>query len=300
MPPALLFHRLFGAVSARQVEYSYGDETDGFTSMVPLDAALLPRVQELAAGIDFAGQWAWSVGQFARRVNPDAFLLRLDWENDEPTAATLYCRFPSPPDAEGFETALAAARPFAWAGPDPRAIATALGAPGCRGIAFRVKHGGALRTSLYFKCDQHANALWADRLRALLDVCRHPGEHASVIEAHLRDLYGPGPVGILGINDGAAGVAGAVKFNPSDVPLSKAIRFIASAGAAVERIASLTRAAQGLRARLVSYVGVQYDLGGLLGWRLYFSCEPGAMPGPLHTPICAQRTLRPVVRLPHY
>ena len=61
MLPAFVFQQLFGGVLSRQVEYSYSDADDSFTTMVPLRRDLVPRVVELSEAIPFAGEWAWSI-----------------------------------------------------------------------------------------------------------------------------------------------------------------------------------------------------------------------------------------------
>ena len=97
MSPELLYYNLFRHVLVREVEYSYSDAEDSFTTMFPLQHDFLPRLGALAKALPFAGDWAWSVERFWRAVNPSAFLFRLDWASGEATAVTLYCRFPSEP-----------------------------------------------------------------------------------------------------------------------------------------------------------------------------------------------------------
>jgi hypothetical protein len=300
MSAALSFHRLFRHVLARQVEYSYGDAPDRFTSMVPLKADLLPQVIELAEVLPFAGEWAWAVGRFSDSVAPEAYLLRLDWWHDAATAVTLYCRFPSEPGTAEFRQALVFARPFRWDGPDPSAVATALGVEGPRGIAFRATHEGRLRTSLYFRSEQHAGAAWTERLTALLAASRYPGELAAKIEECLKHLYVPGPAGVIGVDDGEDGTAGALKFDPANVPLPRVLAFWARVGVSPARIAALRDVAVGLRAEAATYLGIQFGRTGIAGWRVYFACEPAAARAAGTSAVIVQRNLRPVRRLPHH
>ncbi len=300
MSPALVFHQLFRGVLARQVEYSYSDAEDSFTTMVPLKNDLLPRVLELAKVIPFAGDWAWSVERFSGAISPDAVLFRLDWLHNEPTAVTLYCRFPSEPDTAEFQNAIDYARPFRWKGPDPSSVAASLGVMGPRGIEFRATNKGNLQTAVYFRSEQHAGASWTGRLTALLAACRYPQELASTIEGHLKELYRPGPAGVIGVDDGEDGVPSTLKFDPSNVPLNATLAFLARVGVTAARIAALRSIAIGLRAESATYVGVQYGRDGFLGWRLYFACEPTYALTPGQAAFGSQRNLRPVRRLPHY
>jgi hypothetical protein len=300
MSPALVFHTLFRRVLAREVEYSLSEADDSFTTMVPIKSDLLARVIELAEVIPFAGEWAWSVERFSSAINPDAFLFRLDWRQNEPTAVTLYCRFPSEPNTADFQKAVGYARPFRWNGPDPSAVAASLGVPGPRGIAFRATNQGNLRTALYFRSEQHAGASWTGRLAALLAACQYPEELGCTIEGHLKDLYRPGPAGVIGVDDGVGGVPGALKFDPSNVPLGATFGFLLRIGVSATRIAALRSTAIGLRAESATYVGVQYRPQGFSGWRLYFACEPSYARIPGQLAIASQRNLRAVRRLPHY
>jgi hypothetical protein len=300
MSPALRFQQLFGRILARQVEYSYDGAEDRLTTMVPLRRDRLPQVVDLAKESPFAGDWAWSVERFAAAARPDELLFRLDWLRAELTALTLYCRFPSEPGDADFRKAIGVARSFTWSGPEPSAVATSLGVAGPRGIAFRATSQGDRRSSVYFRCEQHAGAAWTDRLSGLLDACRYPRELAPTIEGHLRELYAPGPVGVIGVDDGRGGVAGALKFDPSNVPLGVAFAFLARVGVPAARILALRNVAVGLRANAATYVGVQYGPEGFAGFRLYFACEPGYARMPGRIAVSVPRRLRPVRRLPHY
>jgi hypothetical protein len=300
MSPALFFQQLFRHVLARHVEYSYGEKEDGFTSMIPLSAELLPRAIELAASLSFAGDWAWAIDRFADAVKPDEFLFRLDWQHDEPVAITLYCRFPSEPDTAGFQRAVRSARPFTWNGPDPSLVASTLGVAGPRGMAFRASNKGNLRTAVYFRSDQHAGASWTDRLTGLLAACRFPEELAPTIERDLKELYRPGPVGVIGVDDGPSATPGALKFDPANVPIGVILAFLARMGVPASRLDAMRKMAIGLRAESVTYAGVQYGREGFSGFRVYFACEPGYVPAPGRVAIRPQRNLRPVRRLPHY
>jgi hypothetical protein len=255
---------------------------------------------EFATAIPFGGQWAWSVDRFARAIQTDQLLFRLDWLGNEPTAATLYCRFPAEPRTEEFQKTIAVARGFSWNGPDVTAISAALGVKGVRGVAFRASDNGHLRTAIYFRVEQHVGSSWCDRLMQLLQACHYPQDLAITIETDLKELYRPGPLGVIGVDDGNDGVPSAVKFDPSNVPLESVLRLLARIGAPKSRISTLTRLALGLRAESVTYAGVQYGSHGRSGFRLYFACEYSSIRRPGGPVVLSQNTLRPIRRVPHY
>jgi hypothetical protein len=266
--------------------------------MIPLGSGFLPRVQALAQAASFAGEWAWAVGRFANAIRPDAFLFRADWRQQALTALTLYCRFPVEPHDEAFEAAIGYARPFRWQGPAPSTVATGLDVTGPRGIAFRATAEGDLRTALYFRNDSHTDLAWHDRLATLLMACQYPANLAPTITTQLKALYRPGPTGVIGIDDGEAGVASALKFDPANVLVPVALSFLAQQGVPAARLTTLRNVAHGLRVDTVSYVGVRYTPAGFAGWRVYFSCEPAAiLPQPA---VELRRHLRAVRRLPHH
>ncbi|MDQ1919264.1 hypothetical protein [Massilia pseudoviolaceinigra] len=300
MGAAATFQQLFRGALSRQVEYSYSDDEHRFSSMIPLTGSQLNDLDVLAGEIPYAGDWAWSVRRFAQAVRPDAFLLRLDWHGNAASAVTLYCRFPGEPDEAAFRSALAHARPFEWNGPGPDDVARALGVNGPRGIAFRSSDKGMNNTALYFKSGEHAGRALGERMPALLAACGYPAGLQSLLEKDLHALYRPGPVGVIGVDDGQEGQARALKFDPANVALDIAFDFLARARVPAERIDTLRRTARDLRADAASYLSAQYGPDGLRGWRIYFACEPCCTSVPARPVIDTQRNLRELRRLPHY
>ncbi len=299
MPAGLYFQQLFRTVLSRQVEYSYSQDEESFTTMIPLQQDRLAQVWEFSHVLPFAGEWAWSVRRFASAIHPDTFLFRIDWRQDEPIAVTLYCRFPSEPDDLEFKRAIIHAHPFHWHGPNPSAIASSLGLSGPRGIAFRATQTCSLRTALYFRSEEHSGSAWSRRLMDLLASCRYPQDLAPLIEGQIRHLYRPGPIGVIGLDDGEDGVPSSLKFDPADVPLFKTFIWLTQIGVPADRIAALRRVAIGLRTEYVTYAGAQYSPDGMSGWRVYLACEPGYSRIPGQMSFGSQRTLRPVRRLMH-
>lgn len=303
---AAAFTALFRASLARQVEYSFSDEPDRMTTMIPLAGdEVAAQLVRLAASLPFAGDWSWAVPCLIRAVRPDAFLLRMDWQGQAARAVTLYARFPTEPDDAAFHSAMAAARPFQWHGPPPSALAAALGVPGPRGIALRVGADGSRQAALYFKSEHHVGPSWGARLADLLPACGWDRALAPRIEADLRPLYRPGPLGVVGVDGGEEDArnirtARIVKFDPANVPLGDALGFLARVGVSPARLAAVRAAALGLRADSASYVGAQYGPGGFAGWRVYLACEPPFVRRPGLPAMDAQRHLRPLRRGPHY
>jgi hypothetical protein len=293
MSPQLMFQQFFGDVLARQVEYSYSDVDDSVTTMVPLKRDGLPRVLGLAKAVAFSGEWAWAVERFTVTARPEDFLFRVDWTGSDATALTLYSRFPIEPDAAEFQRVMRSARPLAWHGPDTSAVAAALQSAGPRGIAFRASRTGHLRTAVYYRTAQHAGGAWSERLVALLAACGYPSDLAATIESDLKDLYQPGPVGVIGVDDGDEGKAGSLKFDPANVPTNVALAFLARMQVRAERIDALRRIAAGLRAKFMTYAGAQYGPHGFSGWRLYVQCEPSNSRLPGAAAIVSPRHLRP-------
>lgn len=296
----LRFHQLFRSVSAQNIEYSFGEAEDVVTTMIPLRPDFWSDIEGLSRELPFAGQWAWSVRRFSTAVDPDAFLFRVDWARAEPVALTLYCRFRSEPGPDAFAAAMAHASPFRWTGPAVDGLSAAVQTAGPRGIAFRVSKHGTLRSALYFRSDLHAGSGWTERLVALVAACGYPEELSETAEDHLKTLYQPGPVGVIGIDNGDEGVAGALKFDPANVPLPAAYACLARVGVSEARIAAFKRFSLGLRAEAATYLGVQFNPKGLSGWRLYFACEPPKFRLPARAVIATQQYLRPVRSLPHY
>jgi hypothetical protein len=179
-------------------------------------------------------------------------------------------------------------------------MADSLGVEGPRGVAFRATDRGNLRTAVYYRSEQHTGSSWTNRLTALLAASQYPEDLVSTIEEHLKELYQPGPVGVIGVDDGYDGVPGTLKFDPSNVPLSATFAFLARVGVSAVRIAALRTIATALRAESATYVGVQYGPQGFVGWRVYFACEPSYARLPGQMAFAFQRNLRSIRRLPHY
>lgn len=297
---AATFSQIFRAESYSAVEYSFDTVPDRRGLMVGGKQGFLVSVGQFAAGLPFAADWMWAVQHFTAVVHPDAYLLRADCRAEEVIAITLYCRFPMEPDDHVFLRYMDAARPFAWTGPSPASIAATLGLPGPRGICFRVDENGHRQTALYYRVEADNASLPPDVLPQLVRVCRLPEGLAETISADIHALYPPGPVGVIGVDGGEDGRAEALKFDPANVPVSKAITFLGTKHVSAARIADLSSVARSLRAQWVSYLGAKYGAEGFAGWRVYFSVRPNLLAVPLVPRIVVERSAFPTYQLPHY
>ena len=294
------FARIFREELSSQMEYSIDEAEGRHGTMVPGKEGFPTRVQRLAAVLPFAAEWAWGFRRFAEHVRPDAYLLRVDWSGGEALAVTSYCRFPFEPRDDAFSDAIARARPMRWSGPSPRAVGEVLGVAGPRGVAFRVDRAGAVRTALYYRVEADRSRLDPETCRELVRACGLDVDLADLILDDVRSLFPPGPVGVIGIDDGQDGVAGALKLDPANVPLRAASAFLADKGAPSKATGRVLRLAEILRARWLSYLGAKYGPGGFAGWRAYFSHEPARLAPAGSFRIASGRRATPTLRLPHY
>jgi hypothetical protein len=294
------FSQLFRTEAYAGVEYSFDATAGRFGVMVGGKQGFLRAVEWLASGLPFAADWAWTVQRFTALVNPDAFLLRVDCQRETITALTLYSRFPAEPDCATFRRYMQAARPFEWRGPEPGAVAAVLGVPGPRGIAFRVNTRMEPQTAVYYRVPAETVDLSSTVLPRLVEVCGLPETLSGRIGADIHALYPRGPVGVVGMDSGQGGCTPALKFNPANVPLSKAISFLSAKQAPAEMIAKISEVANSLRAQWMSYLGAKYNAEGFAGWRAYFSVRPDMLNAPLLPAIVLERSAVPTFHLPHY
>jgi hypothetical protein len=300
MSSAREFARIFSAQATFGVEYSFEADKDRDGIMIAGKPPFIHRLEQLATQLPYAGDWSWAVRRFSDYVHPDAYLVRVDCHADEIVALTLYCRFPKEPTDAEFEKAMTAARPLRWGGPSPSVIAAPLGVPGPRGIGFRVDLAASCKTALYYKVATQTKHVPASVLPDLVQRCGFPLDLAPLIDGDIRSLYPPGPVGVIGVDSDAANRAGALKFDPANVPLQRAFTFLAGKGASRRRIAELTQIADSLRAVWLSYLGIKYGPKGFSGWRVYFSTRPSLLSSPTATRVVVESIPLPTLRLPHY
>ncbi len=215
-----------------------------------------------------------AVRRVSNFINPDAYLLRVDWSKGEVAALSLYSRFPQPPSESLFQAIMAHARPFRWDGRSPEAIASILGVAGPRGMGMRVSKNGNRHVALYYKVTSKIEELDEQLVGKLLHECKAPMELASQVTRDLKALYSPGELGVVGIDSESDNGTGAVKFDPSNVLFDKARRFLSTKSispAILERLRAISNI---LRSQVLTYLGLKYGRNGFAGWKAYFSTEP--------------------------
>lgn len=296
----VVYGQLFRASAFAQVEYSYDALMDREGTMVGGGPSLLAPILKFAAALPFSGEWAWSISRFAQYVSPDTYLFRTDWSRGEVENVTLYCRFPKEPSDDEFAAALVEAWPFTWSGARPSAISSLLNVAGPRGVGLRVSASGSRRVALYFTVKEPMTSFPTGQVGKLVASCELPVAVAALIEADLRGVYLQGPVGTIGLDDASETGPGALKFNPANLPIERAFAFLAAKRAGSQVLERLTRISRSLRALLVSYLGLRYDVNGFSGWRAYFSVEPRNVLAPISPLVVTERSAIPTLRLPHY
>ncbi len=115
------------------------------------------------------------------------------------------------------------------------------------------------------------------RIRALPDLvalCGFPDAVQRVVRSDMTFVYGPGPVGVVGVDGGRDGRAAALKLDAEAVPLSWAMRFAAARGTALERIEQIANFARSLSLRSAGYFGLKYGAAGFESWKLYLPIQP--------------------------
>lgn len=281
------------------VEYSYDLLATGYGIMVGGPGTLFDVTREFARDLEFAADWWWATARIVEAVRPDTYLFRVDILEGRVVALTLYLRFPSEPTDSEFVEGLRTARPFGWIGPNTDKIARALRCPGPRGIGLRVDENRRLGTSLYFKAGDRSS-FDEETARRLTHLCGFSETCASALLADLRSLYVGGPVGVIGLDSGDGDRAGALKFDPPNVPLSRVLSFAALHGSPSARLAEITAIAYCVRAQFVSYLGVKYGAAGFCGCRAYFSVNPSAVASASGLAVRYDNEPVPTLRLPHY
>jgi hypothetical protein len=288
------------AAAASTVEYSVDGELDRMGVMVGGGPELLDVALRVSREQTFAGDWSLAVRRICRIVGPDALLFRCDWTAARVTTLTLYVRFPREPDDDGFQAVAREALAGGWTGPAVQPVARVLGVHGPRGIAMRVGENGGVRLASYFQSALPAYELPGGVATDLVRACGFPDGAGEGLRGDLAGAFGPGTVGVVGLNPGTGGVASALKLNPANVPVERAFALLRARGApdtAIARIASLAGA---LRARLLSYLGMSFGADGFAGWRAYLTVSLAAMPRPVRPRLTFEPAAIPSLRCPHY
>ncbi len=288
------------ASAASTVEYSVDGDLDRMGVMVGGGPELLDVALRVSREQTFAGDWSLAVQRLCGIVGPDALLLRCDWTAARVTTLTLYARFPQEPDDDRFQAVAHEALAGGWTGPAVQPVSRVLGVHGPRGIAMRADETGRVRLASYFQSTMPAYELPRRLATDLALACGFKERAGEDLSSELAGAFGPGAVGVVGLNPGADGVASALKLNPANVPLERAFALLRARGAPDSAIARIAGLAGALRARLLSYLGMSFGAGGFAGWRAYLTVSLGAMPRPSRPRLTFEPAAIPSLRCPHY
>jgi hypothetical protein len=296
---APLFSALFQRALFLNVEFSISEDVRSQTLMVPADAASLRDMESWIETYPFADEWFVAVRNLTREVAPDAALFRIDLQATAVSTFSWYLRFPTPPGDETFAEAMQYARPFRWHGPSPASIASSMNLPGPRGLGLRVHADGRSNSALYYRAENVSPGKALVALEHLVIACGLNASVAAEAGADLK-LISAAELSVVGIDQGSAEQAGALKFNLGDVPVATATGWLARKGAAPCVCERVQRAATVLKARTLSYLGLKYNQRGFAGWRAYFSCEPARGASLRSINMVGSGSMRGKTRLPQY
>jgi hypothetical protein len=272
---ALAFARLFGMDAAQAVEYSFDEDVERHGTMLTgKGPEFLSRVRLFGESLEFARPWAVAIGQVVARVQPHGFFFKADWRNECIERLTLYCRFERPIDEEVLRSALAAAAPLAWEGPQPNSLGRLLGEPSPRIVGLRVDSNGGYSTALYFRIRVPRSQFMRDQLPPLLLQLSLPESMATQIDRSLASLLGSAYPPMLGIDTPRGQESAVLKLDVAGVFLAEALAFISRMGAPRKRVQELGCVGRALRLELLNYVGTKFGPTGYAGWKLYMPIRP--------------------------
>jgi hypothetical protein len=259
--------------------------------------AALARV---AAAARLPGTWLSTVQRLVAAMLPNAILLRIDTDGRRIGALTAYLRFPQEPAAPALQALLGATSRLHVRPDTVAALAQALGCPGARGLGIRTDADGGERLAVYFRVERDVHAFGAAALQQLAGALGWPDDACAPIARDLRALHPGGSVGVIGVDVAQDGDIAALKCDPANVPLARALPFLQQQGASPERIDACLSLCRALRARTLSYVGVKYDRSGFAGWRLYFSYRPHGAARNGQPALLIDTPGTAALRMPHY
>jgi hypothetical protein len=276
-PAALAFARLFGADAARAVEYSFGADADRYGTMLTGSGPeFLTRVRQFGESMEFALRWSGAIRRVVAQVQPQGFFFKVDWRNECIERLTLYCRFERAVDEAILRSALAAAAPLAWEGPQPNSIGRLLGESSPRIIGLRVDSKGRYSTALYFRIRVPRSQFMCDQLPPLLSQLSMPESVATQIDRSLASLLGSAYPPMLGIDTPHGQESAILKLDVAGVFLAEALAFVSRMGAPEVRVRELGCVGRALRLELLNYVGTKFGPRGYVGWKLYMPIRPQA------------------------
>lgn len=297
LPAAVL--ALAGESSAN-VEYSIDHRQGAQGITVPLRGDVGVALVRIAAAARLPGTWLSTVQRLLTAMLPNAILLRIDTDGRRIGALTAYLRFPQEPAAPALQALLGATSRLQLQPDTLAALAQALGCPGARGLGIRGSVDGGERLAVYFRVERDVHGFGAAALQQLSGALGWPDDACGPIARDLRALHPGGSVGVIGVDVAEDGDIAALKCDPANVPLARALTFLQQQGASPERIDTCLSLCRALRARTLSYVGVKYDRSGFAGWRLYFSYRPHGAARNGQPALLIDTPGAAALRMPHY
>jgi hypothetical protein len=167
-------------------------------------------------------------------------------------------------------------------------------------MAVRTDETGTLMLAVYFRSTITTRDLSRQLVHDTVAACGFEESTGEDLSTDLERVFGPGTVGVVGIDPGAEGTVSAMKLNPANVPLERAYAHLRSRGVPVSALHRISTLALALRARVLSYLGLSFGPAGFAGWRAYFSLQPGAMPRPTVPRLALEPVAIPSLHCPHY
>lgn len=275
LPILSAFLELFQVEVGRQIEYTFGeDPAEVGALIVGLGSDFLARVGRFSNALLNGQEWARSIVSFTGSAEPLLYYLKVDRDGADVKRATLYSRFADPVPEATLEAALSPSVMSLWKGPSPHEIGRLVETKGPWCIGLRVEADGQCGLSMYYEVDARRDDFRDRLLGPLVAGLGWPGEIAGRIAADLPAIYEPGKLGVLGLASGAGAEGLTLKLDAFDVPLRRALAYVAGKGASAARLSELASTVQRLGAGRVSYVGSKYDANGFGGWKLYVAVRP--------------------------
>lgn len=290
----------FGMAAGTNIEYSIDQRPDVHSVTLPLGGYARHQIADAGAAMSFGGGWSMAVARLIDAILPPTMLLRIDSDRNGLFALTSYLRFQQEPRIEGFCQLIERICHLPTNPAQLKAVSTALGCTGPRGIGLRGSTDGSIRLAVYFKVERDLSSFSAETVGTLLTGCGWECAGAPAIQADLRAVHVGGSVGVIGVDLDAAGAITALKCDPANVPLHRVSTFLQHKRAAAERLDVFGSMSRALRARSLSYLGIKYTPQGFAGWRLYFSLRPDGYARLTQPALFIDSPGAATLRMPHY
>jgi hypothetical protein len=266
-----------------RVEFSFGSDPRRYGVMLRgVGPQFLQQLETFVRDIGWGDHWLGRINYVARMLAPEAFLLKVDWNDGSAEALKLYF-YQCPPGAllARLPVALSQLGGNAWGGPAPMALARAVGEEPY-GIGVRGEPGGRVKAAVYFRPRSSMKVFLNHVLVPLVEACDLPDDLPRSIAADLANLYADVAAGSLGdmlgvYRDDRTGAMG-LEFYPAEVVLKRAFPYLEAKGVPRTRLAELERYADNVRRDKFDYLSAEYGPDGFLDWKAYLQAQPRNLP----------------------